>query len=451
VTRGNPVIRVTTTMLAIGVLVVPVGMVSAAAAPIGAAARADNADDLTQKKQTLENKLAAAGATYESASSKVQAAALAYTEATAELPDARTALATANGGVIAATVAIDAANARVVSAQSAAVTAQAAVDTANIGVTDARTALSKVVAASYEGSDLIQLNAFMDVQTPGDILNGLGYLDLIATNRRQALTGLVNAQLLAQDALNSAIDAQHAAETAQQTAATALAGRQTALTSAKTASDAVAALVAKRAAALVVARQNRAATLAEYRDLQKQSDAVAGQLAALAAGERKRKPPSSGGAHDGGSPTGPITSTVGFFPMPVHGRESSPFGMRFDPFYQRWQLHAGVDIAAGGGTPIKVAGSGRVIRAGWAGGYGNYTCVSHGLYEGPGPYHGKGLATCYAHQSHILVRVGQHVAKGQVIGQVGETGAATGYHLHFEVRIDGRPVQPVSWLPRCFC
>jgi murein DD-endopeptidase MepM/ murein hydrolase activator NlpD len=141
----------------------------------------------------------------------------------------------------------------------------------------------------------------------------------------------------------------------------------------------------------------------------------------------------------------------GYFLMPVHGRESSPFGMRFDPFYKRWQLHAGVDIAAGGGTPIRAAASGRVIRAGWAGGYGNYTCISHGLYTGPGQYHDRGIATCYGHQSRIGVRVGQRVSRGQVIGRVGETGAATGYHLHFEVRINGRPIQPVPWLPHCWC
>ena len=67
--------------------------------------------------------------------------------------------------------------------------------------------------------------------------------------------------------------------------------------------------------------------------------------------------------------------TFGYFIMPVHGWKSSNFGMRYDPFYHRWQLHAGVDIAAAGGTPIRAAAAGRVVRAGWAGGYGNYTCI----------------------------------------------------------------------------
>jgi murein DD-endopeptidase MepM/ murein hydrolase activator NlpD len=137
--------------------------------------------------------------------------------------------------------------------------------------------------------------------------------------------------------------------------------------------------------------------------------------------------------------------------MPVHGWKSSNFGMRFDPIYKRWQLHAGVDIAVGTGTAIHAARAGRVIRAGWDGGYGNYTCVDTGLYEGSGTDHGKDIVNCYAHQSRILVHVGEHVSLGQTIGLVGMTGAATGPHLHFEVRVDGTPVQPLNWLPKCFC
>jgi murein DD-endopeptidase MepM/ murein hydrolase activator NlpD len=104
-----------------------------------------------------------------------------------------------------------------------------------------------------------------------------------------------------------------------------------------------------------------------------------------------------------------------------------------------------VDIAADGGQPIYAAADGRVIFAEWNGGYGNYTCISHGRVGG------KGLSTCYAHQSRILASAGQRVRRGQVIGRVGTTGASTGNHLHFEVRRDGVPVQPLNWLPSCLC
>jgi murein DD-endopeptidase MepM/ murein hydrolase activator NlpD len=125
---------------------------------------------------------------------------------------------------------------------------------------------------------------------------------------------------------------------------------------------------------------------------------------------------------------------------PVPGRIGSPFGNRFDPYYHVWQLHAGVDMAAAFGADIVAAATGRVARAGWAGGYGNYTCIDHGQFDG------QRLTTCYAHQSAILVRPGQQVTAGQTIGRIGSTGASTGPHLHVEVRLGGRPVDPAPWI-----
>jgi murein DD-endopeptidase MepM/ murein hydrolase activator NlpD len=125
---------------------------------------------------------------------------------------------------------------------------------------------------------------------------------------------------------------------------------------------------------------------------------------------------------------------------PLSGRLTSPFGTRFDPYYHVWQLHAGVDLAAPIGTPILAAADGRVSRAGWYGGYGNSTCIDHGRADG------QRLSTCYGHQSKLLVSPGQRVRAGQVIGLVGSTGASTGPHLHFEVRLGGRPVDPLPWI-----
>lgn len=131
--------------------------------------------------------------------------------------------------------------------------------------------------------------------------------------------------------------------------------------------------------------------------------------------------------------------------MPVVGHKSSDFGYRFHPIFHVWMLHTGMDIAAGNGQPIHAAAAGTVVLAGWHGGSGNYTCIAHGTYQG------SNLSTCYAHQSQILVSVGQHVDVGQLIGRVGTTGTSTGYHLHFEVRLNGTPVNPVDWLPTCLC
>ncbi len=103
----------------------------------------------------------------------------------------------------------------------------------------------------------------------------------------------------------------------------------------------------------------------------------------------------------------------------------------------RWgRLHAGIDIGAAEGTPIRAADSGKVVLLGWTGGYGNYTCVQHSA----------SMATCYAHQSRYGTSMGANVSKGQVIGYVGNTGNSFGAHLHFEVRINGSPVDPMGYL-----
>ncbi|HMF82476.1 MAG TPA: peptidoglycan DD-metalloendopeptidase family protein [Acidimicrobiia bacterium] len=124
------------------------------------------------------------------------------------------------------------------------------------------------------------------------------------------------------------------------------------------------------------------------------------------------------------------------FTWPVNGSISSGFGERVHPIYGTERMHTGVDIAASQGTPIKAAGDGVVKMAGPNGGYGNWTLIDNG----------GGLATGYGHQSRIAVSIGQHVSTGDVIGYVGSTGASTGPHLHWEVRVNGNPVDPMGWV-----
>jgi len=138
-------------------------------------------------------------------------------------------------------------------------------------------------------------------------------------------------------------------------------------------------------------------------------------------------------AQGGGSsiPAGPIRGG-GRFIWPVNGPITSPFCER-----RAWEAcHPGIDIGVPSGTPIRAAGSGSVVIAGWVSGYGNYTCIDHG----------GGISTCYGHQSAIHVSVGQHVTQGQVIGLSGCTGLCFGDHLHFEVRINGAVTNPLNYL-----
>ena len=128
---------------------------------------------------------------------------------------------------------------------------------------------------------------------------------------------------------------------------------------------------------------------------------------------------------------GPIRRGSGSMIWPVNGPITGSFG---EP--RPGHMHAGLDIAAPSGTPIRAADSGRVVLLGWTGGYGNYTCISHG----------GSLSSCYAHQSRYGTSMGANVSKGQVIGYVGNTGHSFGAHLHFEVRVNGSPVSPLSYL-----
>jgi murein DD-endopeptidase MepM/ murein hydrolase activator NlpD len=132
-------------------------------------------------------------------------------------------------------------------------------------------------------------------------------------------------------------------------------------------------------------------------------------------------------------PAGPIRYGSGQLIWPVDGPVVSGFGMRWG------RMHEGIDIAAPAGTPIRAAASGSVVlleSEASSGGYGNFTCLDHG----------GGLQTCYAHQSAFAVSSGQSVSQGEVIGYVGCTGHCFGDHLHFEVRVNGVPTDPLGYL-----
>jgi murein DD-endopeptidase MepM/ murein hydrolase activator NlpD len=126
----------------------------------------------------------------------------------------------------------------------------------------------------------------------------------------------------------------------------------------------------------------------------------------------------------------PVRPSGGGLMWPVSGPVTSPFGWRWG------RMHEGIDIAVPSGTPVHAAQSGRVIIAGWMGGYGNLVVIDHG----------GGLSTAYGHNSSFAVGAGSSVSQGQVVAYSGSTGNSTGPHVHFEVRVNGSPVDPLGYL-----
>ena len=175
---------------------------------------------------------------------------------------------------------------------------------------------------------------------------------------------------------------------------------------------------------LASVRADKRGALAQVRDSRV---ALEGDLAALEK-EQARVQAALQGA--GQTFDGPVRQGSGALNWPVSGPVVSPFGMRWG------RLHAGIDIAVPSGTAIHAAAAGKVVLMGWVGGYGNYTCIQHTA----------SMSTCYAHQSSFATSNGASVSQGQVIGYSDCTGHCFGPHVHFEVRINGSPVDPMGYL-----
>lgn len=192
---------------------------------------------------------------------------------------------------------------------------------------------------------------------------------------------------------------------------------------------------AERNVVLQKAQNDRATAMQAIEELNASSAQVSAMLkerqAARAAAAAAAAQSSSGqGASDN------WVQGTGQLGWPVSGEITSPYGYRVHPIWGTTIYHSGIDIGVDEGTPVHAADGGVVVWSGWMGGYGYAVVIDHG----------NGLSTLYGHNSELAVDEGQSVAKGQVISYAGSTGNSTGPHVHFEVRVNGDPVDPMGYL-----
>jgi murein DD-endopeptidase MepM/ murein hydrolase activator NlpD len=268
----------------------------------------------------------------------------------------------------------------------------------------------------YERGDVEALDVLLEASSFTELLDGLDYVNEVGTEDERIATSVGTAKIAAKKARERTRKVR--AVVAAETRAVAVRTEQ-----ARALRDE---LVANRQS-LVAARSHKRISLAKVKASEREevSEAEALERVSASLGAQIQAAQSSSSAY-----SAPAHHSSSGFIWPVNGSVVSGFGMRWG------RMHTGIDIAAAYGTPIHAAAAGRIIYAGGMDGYGNLVFVDHG----------GGISTGYAHQSSIAVSNGQTVSQGQVIGYVGCTGHCFGPHLHFEVRVNGSPVDPLGYL-----
>ena len=300
-------------------------------------------------------------------------------------------------------------------------------------VTEQQARLGRLARAVYQGGgSLSNVSMLLDSQSPSDFAERIVAIQTVVTSQRSLLADLETAQQsygARTDDLEQVRDDLAAVDEQAQRDLRAV---QQLSKQARAAEARVNGLVAQRKAAVAAAAAAQAKDDIAHAQRVGESSQLQAQLAAQASADL-----GPGAARDGAT----VPARAGTLEWPVHGRITSPFGMRVHPVTGVYKLHTGADIGASCGTPIRAALPGVVVQAGWNSAYGWRTVISHGAVDG------VLLTTTYNHQTQLGVAVGDRVTAGQTIGTVGSTGYSTGCHLHLELYVNSALVDPVPWLP----
>lgn len=318
---------------------------------------------------------------------------------------------------------------RAATARTAAATHQLQAETARLQALQARLEdkqddFEARVAATFKYGAVTYADALVEARSFHDFVSSLYYVrsaldyEDALINEVEGLVRRIAERRAEIDRLRDVALAQEDAATAARARAQKLAARQRAVT------GRIAVDRRQRERILAGLRATKAQHEAIVASLEAESDALARELrAAQARAEAGRHLRAAG------------TPGRGRLVWPTNGGMTSGYGYRTHPVFGTPRMHTGIDISGATGQPVVAAAAGLVLQAGWRGGYGLTAVIGHG----------DGLATLYAHQSALAVTAGQWVEQAQHVGDVGSTGFSTGPHLHFEVRVNGEPRDPMDW------
>lgn len=405
---------------------------------LGVAALAPaTADELREREKNAQRDISSTLEDLDQSSAALVAATQALEAAQAQLADAQTRLAETRGELAVARVLDRRMQAALERAVERLRTARAELRAGRAEVAEQEEYLAQIAVQNYQQGDpnLVGLSMVLDSQDPADLTGQLNSVRNVLDKESVTLARLDATRVMLEVKEEEVEEAKREVAVKRREAAANLERKKKLEAAAEQAEQAVRSLVSARAATHGAAVAAREADLDMLRGLQQERDRISDLLAERAEAARLAALQAASAVSSG------VTRVSnGFLDYPVDGYLTSSYGMRLHPIYKKWRLHDGTDFGASCGTPIRAAAKGTVLAVYYNSAYGNRVVVDHGLHRG------VGLGTAYNHLSAYATSVGEEVARGEVIGYVGNTGYSTGCHLHFMVFENGATVNPMGWL-----
>ncbi|MFT4110536.1 peptidoglycan DD-metalloendopeptidase family protein [Propionicimonas sp.] len=378
------------------------------------------AEDLKDARDKVRKALVQAKKDVSSDTKAVRTAADRLKDSEADLARARSELAYVQDKLATAKEKDAAVAADLAAAQAAFDTAAAAVVSAQADVERQRALVAVAVRTAYQQhTDLQGMTVVLGTDSASELADRVQWANTIFDTSTARLDRLNQLQAQLETARTARADAEATLTDRKRASAAQVADVKELTAQAASRKAELADLVVANRKLKAKASDELEASRSEYRKLEKQEARITAKL--------------RGDSYN--------TVNSGGFIKPVNAPAGSGFGMRFHPILHYWRMHWGTDFGAACGAPIRAMANGKVVSAGWTTyGFGNFTLISYGRMKG------AQLVSGYAHQSKIIVKAGEHVKQGQVVGYVGTTGLSTGCHLHLQIYRNGVRVNPMNYL-----